>query len=196
MLIPKVEAASKDIREKAISTLVLGFSADPVARFFFADPVQYLGAGRRFLEAFGGRAFDHGTAYVADDCRAVALWLPPGISPDEETMGALAEEEVKRRPEVADALAGVFEGMAKYHPHEPHWYLPAIAADPQWTGKGLGAALMKHALARCDKDGLIAYLESSNPRNISFYERHGFRIMGEIRSADAPVVTPMQRQPQ
>jgi ribosomal protein S18 acetylase RimI-like enzyme len=193
---PKVEAASKELREKAMSTLVLGFSSDPVARFFFADPAQYLSAGLRFLEAFGGRAFDHGTAYVADDCRAVALWLPPGVSPDEETMGAIAEEQIKRRPEIAAAAQGLFDGMAKYHPHEPHWYLPLIAADPHWIGQGLGAALMKHALARCDRDGVIAYLESSNPRNISLYERHGFRAIGEIRSGEAPVMTPMLRAPQ
>lgn len=196
MLMPNVETASKDKREKAMSTLVLGFSADPIARFFFADPVRYLTTGRRFLDAFGGRAFDHGTAFVANDCRAVALWLPPGVSPDEETMGAISEEEIALRPEMAEAAAGLFEGMAKYHPHEPHWYLPLIAADPSAMGQGLGAALMKHVLARCDQDGVVAYLESSNPRNISLYERHGFRIMGEIKSAGAPVMTPMLRQPQ
>jgi ribosomal protein S18 acetylase RimI-like enzyme len=196
MLMPKVEVASKNQRSKAMSTILLGFAADPVARFFFADPAQYLSAGPRFMEAFGGRAFDHGTAYVAEDCRAVALWLPPGVSPDEETMGAIAEEQIKLRPEIAATAEGVFEGMARYHPHEPHWYLPLIAADPNWIGRGLGAALMKHALARCDQDGVIAYLESSNPRNISLYERHGFRIIGEIRSGDAPVLTPMLRQPQ
>jgi len=194
MLMPKVETASSDVREKAMSTLLLGFAADPVARFLFADPARYLSACRRFMDAFGGRAFDHGTAFVADGCRAVALWLPPGVPPDEETMGAISEEEIGLRPEIAEAATGLFEGMAKYHPHEPHWYLPLIAADPSRTGQGLGAALMKHVLARCDKDGVIAYLESSNPRNISLYERHGFRIMGEIQSANAPVMTPMLRE--
>jgi ribosomal protein S18 acetylase RimI-like enzyme len=196
MLVPKVEAASKELRKKAMSTLLLGFSADPIARFFFPDPAQYLSACLRFMEAFGGRAFDHGTAYVVEDCRAVALWLPPGVSPDEETMGAIADEQIELRPEMAASAAGLFEGMAKYHPHEPHWYLPLIAADPNWMGQGFGAALMKHALARCDADGVIAYLESSNPRNISLYERHGFRIIGEIKSGDAPIMTPMLRRPQ
>ena len=60
--------------------------------------------------------------------------------------------------------------MAEHHPHEPHWYLPLIAADPNWIGQGLGALLMKHALRRCDVEGVAAYLESSNPRNISFYQ--------------------------
>lgn len=52
---------------------------------------------------------------------------------------------------------------------------------------------MKKALLRCDEEGLPAYLESSNPRNIRLYQRHGFEVMGEIQSGNSPVVTPMFR---
>jgi hypothetical protein len=41
----------------------------------------------------------------------------------------------------------------------------------------------------------LAYLESSNPRNIPLYQRHGFEAMGEIQVGAAPVVTPMIREP-
>ncbi len=41
MLMPKVKAASKHQREKAMSTLLLGFAADPIARFFFADSARW-----------------------------------------------------------------------------------------------------------------------------------------------------------
>ena len=68
-----------------------------------------------------------------------------------------------------------------------------FAADPNWIGQGLGALLMKHALRRCDEEGIAAYLESTNPRNISLYERHCFRIMGKIQSGTSPVMTPMLR---
>ena len=61
------------------------------------------------------------------------------------------------------------------------------------TAAGLGTVLMKHALRRCDEEGVPAYLESSNPRNISFYERHGFKIVGRIQSGSSPVLTPMLR---
>jgi ribosomal protein S18 acetylase RimI-like enzyme len=84
--------------------------------------------------------------------------------------------------------------VAKHRLHEAHWYLPLIAADPHWTGQGLGALLMKHALRRCDEEGIAAYLESSNPRNISFYERHGFEIIGEIQHGSSPTMTPMLRR--
>ena len=40
-----------------------------------------------------------------------------------------------------------------------------------------------------------AYLESSNPRNISLYLRHGFVDTGEITAADGPSLIPMWREP-
>ena len=106
-------------------------------------------------------------------------------------MSAVMEQTL--RPEIAADIGAVMEGMAEHHPREPHWYLPLVAADPNWIGQGLGALLMKHALRRCDEEGVAAYLESSNPRNISFYERHGFKIIGRIQSGSSPVLAPMLR---
>lgn len=192
-LMPDITTASAGDRERAFKTLVLGFAADPIARWIWPEPERYLTQMPRFAEAFGGRAFENETAYMTEDCRAIALWLPPGVEPDGEAMEAILGEAM--RPDVAEDVEGFLEGMAAHHPHEPHWYLPLIAADPNWINRGLGAALMKHALRKCDQDGLPAYLESSNPRNISLYERHGFTAIGEIQSGASPVMTPMLRRP-
>ncbi|MEW6149322.1 MAG: N-acetyltransferase, partial [Pseudomonadota bacterium] len=43
------------------------------------------------------------------------------------------------------------------------------------------------------EEGIAAYLESSNPRNISLYKRHGFKIIGEIQHGTSPTMTPMLR---
>jgi ribosomal protein S18 acetylase RimI-like enzyme len=95
--------------------------------------------------------------------------------------------------QLEDARA-LFPQMEHYHPHEPHWYLPLIGVDPVQQGNGLGDALMAHALARCDQDRVPAYLESSNPRNISLYRRHGFEPLGEIRAGSSPPLVPMLRR--
>jgi len=76
-----------------------------------------------------------------------------------------------------------------------HGYLPLIGVEPNAQGRGLGAALMGVALARCDREGTLAYLESSNPRNVSLYRRGGFEETDEIKVGAGPVVTPMVRQP-
>lgn len=133
-----------------------------------------------------------GTAYFAEGYAGAALWLPPGIHPDEQTMIELVE---KMAPEAIKAdMFTIFELMDKFHPKEPHWYLPMIGVDPTRQGNGVGSSLMKHSLEICDRDNLIAYLESSNPRNISLYERYGFKVIGEIQSGSSPVVRPMLRE--
>ena len=144
------------------------------------------------VRAFGSRAFSNGSAFCTDDYAGTALWLPPGVEADEEGLGAVIESTV------AGALRAetdaIFERMAGFHPDEPHWYLPLIGVDPAHQGEGLGEALMAHALARCDRDHAPAYLESSNPRNIPFYERHGFETLGSIQVGSSPTLVPMLRR--
>jgi ribosomal protein S18 acetylase RimI-like enzyme len=64
------------------------------------------------------------------------------------------------------------------HPKEPpHWYLGFLGTVPARQGQGHGAALLREVLER---EGGPAYLESSNPRNIGLYRRHGFEIVEEL----------------
>ena len=91
--------------------------------------------------------------------------------------------------------AGILEQMEAAHPKGPHWHLAFIGVDPAHQGRGIGAALLRHTLARVDEDHLPSYLESSNPANISLYRRHGFEVVREIRVGGAPLVTPMIRDP-
>jgi GNAT superfamily N-acetyltransferase len=142
---------------------------------------------------FSGSCFKLGTAYVTEDFCGTALWLPPGVQPNGEAVEKIFRETAKR--EHLDDLLATFEKMDQSHPRESHWYLPQIGVEPNAQGKGLGAELMRHALARCDRDGALAYLEASKPENIPFYERHGFEVTGEIQVGSAPLVTPMLRRP-
>lgn len=178
-------------KARLLQTIVLGFSADPMARWASPDPAVYLDRRDAFFDAMGGAAFDHGTAFVADDGAAVATWLPPGVAADGDRMSAImAEQTPESRMGEMNAL---FAKMEEFHLSEPHWYLPLIAADPARQGCGLGIALMEAAIARIDADGRPAYLESSNPRNIPLYERFGFERIGEIKTETSPVLTPMLR---
>jgi ribosomal protein S18 acetylase RimI-like enzyme len=187
----RITVGRPEDKARLMQTIVLGFSADPMARWASPDPAVYLDRRAEFFDAMGGAAFDHDTAFVADDGAAVATWLPPGVEADGERMSAIMAEQTPegRRGEM-DAL---FARMEEFHLAEPHWYLPLIAADPARQGQGLGTALMQAAIARIDADGRPAYLESSNPRNIPLYERFGFKIIGEIKTETSPVLTPMVR---
>jgi GNAT superfamily N-acetyltransferase len=175
----------------AIDTIVLAFAADPVARWTWPDSHQYLTTMPNLVRAFGGNAFAHGTAYCTNDCAGAALWLPPGVHPEDETLDVIMQTTVSTSNR--DEVFSMFEQMARYHPGEPHWYLPLIGVDPAHQGKGHGDALMLYALQSCDRDHLPAYLESTNPRNISLYRRHGFEPLGTIQVGGSPPLVPMLR---
>lgn len=186
-----VRTATEADREAVLDTFVLSFGADPCARYLLPKPQDYLAGWRRFVMGLGGRALDHRTAFVTPDSAAAAFWLPPGVESDADALGALIESAVA--DEKKAVLGQVVEKMAEFHPHEPHWYLAVVGADPSRQGQGLGSALIKEGLRQCDEQGLPAYLESSNPRNIALYERHGFEVIGVIQPDDFPGLYPMLR---
>lgn len=175
----------------AIRVLTLAFSTDAAVRYMFPTASAYLAAFPRLAAAMGGAALEAGTAWLADGEAAAALWLPPGLSPDGDAIGAVVAEFAPM--ERLEVLMQVGELIDHFHPKEPHWYLPMIGVDPLRQGRGYGSALMKAALRRVDEAGLPAYLESSSPRNVPLYERHGFEIIGEIKPGDHPGLTPMLR---
>ena len=59
-------------------------------------------------------------------------------------------------------------------------HLLAIGTLASEQGKGGGGALMRAAIEELDADGYYGgyYLESSNPRNVPFYERNHFTSLG------------------
>ncbi len=187
-----VETATAADEAAVLATLTLAFSSDPATRWTWPGAKAYLAAFPRFAKAFGGAAFGLGSAHRIGLAGA-ALWLPPGAGSDEAALDALMESTAD--PQTAVDGPQIMRQMASYHPKEPHWYLPLIGIDPARQGKGLGGALMRHATDICDRDGVLAYLESSNPRNIPLYERHGFEILGTIQAGGSPVITPMLRKP-
>ena len=189
----KIDVSPTIDEDRAIATITMAFSNDPVGRWFLPDPHRYLTYWPPLVKAFGGAAFAAGTADSVDDCAGVALWLPPGVGPDEEAMGALASEVV---PAADQEEVFAFMGQQdEFHPTEPHWYLPLIGVDVSRQGRGYGSMLLRHAAERCDRDGLLAHLEATSPRNKALYERHGFEAVGVIQAGQSPPMWPMQRKP-
>jgi GNAT superfamily N-acetyltransferase len=176
---------------QAIATVVSAFAADPVERWLYPSDHEYELHFPSFSAAFAGRAFESGTAWALDGHAAVALWLGPGVEADEEVIGGVLAETVAE--EKHEELFFVLGEMAEVHPADPHWYLPWLAVRPQRQGGGLGARLLAHCLAKVDESGLPAFLETPNPRNVGFYERHGFEVVAVTEAPSCPPLTSMLR---
>ena len=184
-------SSSADEFDRTISSLVAAFVADPFIRWLFPDAKQYLTYFPQVLKYFAGAAFEHDSAYRSDDFKAAALWLPPYVEPDEESLGRVMEEGVDSK--LHEQAFAVLEQVGTSHPDVPHWYLPAIGVEPMMQRKGYGSVLMDKGISVCDEQNIAAYLESTNPENIPLYQRFGFEVVGEIQIGSSPIITRMLR---
>jgi GNAT superfamily N-acetyltransferase len=189
-----VEVIEVAERQRGVATLTLAFAADPIMRWVWPDANRYATYWPRIAEAYGGRAFDQGTAHELDDFAAVALWLPPGVEPDEATFEELIVDSVD--DQILPDLNVVLRQMGELQPRSEHWYLPLIGVDPIAQGQGLGSTLLRYGLAMCDDAGLPAYLEATGPRNRVLYERLGFRVVELIQAGSSPPMWAMFREPE
>jgi ribosomal protein S18 acetylase RimI-like enzyme len=72
-----------------------------------------------------------------------------------------------------------------------------LGVHPDHQGRGFGSHLMRPVLERCDSERIPAYLETDSERNVTLYERHGFRTRSkENLPGGGPPVWFMWREPQ
>jgi ribosomal protein S18 acetylase RimI-like enzyme len=96
------------------------------------------------------------------------------------------------------ALLRAFEHLDELHERHapgPHQYLHVIGVASQHHGRGIGHSLLKPALRRFDREGQAAYLETFKTKNVSFYEKLGFRTVGRVEFAPLPPGWLMLREP-
>jgi hypothetical protein len=115
---PSIKTAKSSDQDQVVATIVLAFSSDPAVRWAYPDPHQFLSSFPDFVRAFGGRAFEHGTAHYVSNFTGAALWLPPGVLPDEDALGSLLLRTVSERRR--EEVLAVLDQMGSYHPTEPH----------------------------------------------------------------------------
>lgn len=177
--------------DRVVVDLTAAFEADPPVRWMYPEQTEYLRHFPTFLRAFGGVAMREGTFEATEG--GAALWVSPGSAPDDEAIMAVVEASVPASRH--EDVFAVFEAMGHAHPAEPHWYLPVMGVVPERQGQGLGTALMRPVLERCDATGVMAYLEATTERSRALYSRLGFEQMDTIRVADCPPIHPMVRHP-
>lgn len=172
----EVRLAVPGDRTRVTDTLVAAFAGDPVLRYLFPGDAEYPLGAAEFFGALFDKRVAAGTAWVADDGRAVALWDGADATGSSD-LGGLDPAVRARLAEYDDAVHAAL-------PSEPFWYLGVLGTHPDSAGKGWGRALMSAGIAAAGN--LPCLLETSNPANVGFYGRSGWQVAGEI---DQPVPT-------
>jgi GNAT superfamily N-acetyltransferase len=136
--------------------------------------------------------------WTTAELSSAAVWMPPGGLRTTPTQ-AFARVRCVLHPRLIarlPLLASASMMVQRRHPRTPpHWYLSLLGTDPGTRGKGLGSAVLKPVLDRCDAEGIGVHLESAKERNIDFYARCGFRLTGSLRLPRGPRMWLMWREP-
>ena len=197
-----VRAARRDEAALLGEVLADAFAEDPV--FAWLIPPQLRGRDNRMHTFFTSmsRGYLRGgkPCYLTGDASAAALWAAPGA-----WAMPLSQVILEAAPNGLAFRRGLFRALRTQaqieHLHAgqspPHWYLGYLGARRGRQGQGLGTQLLREVLACADTDGVPAYLESSNERNLPLYERNGFRVIGELQAlGHGPAIWRMWREPQ
>ena len=106
-----------------------------------------------FATAIRGNLHHGNTEVVVtgDHVLGCAIWLAPGTwrPPLRRQLMALPSVVFRLRSRLGVASI-TYGALLAAHPHRPHWYLSGIGTDPPVQGSGVGGALMRSRLARCD----------------------------------------------
>ncbi|MEU4220701.1 GNAT family N-acetyltransferase [Actinoplanes sp. NPDC026623] len=133
------------------------------------------------------------------DVEAVAELRAVVLRADLERLGRYDEHRVRQR--LRDGfepghtrvieVGGAFAGCVSLRPAaDAHW-LEHFYLAPHLQGSGIGTAVLRSLLERCDRDGIrvrLNVLRGSPARRL--YERHGFTLVSED-----PVDVFMLREP-
>lgn len=171
------------------------FRDDPFNRWLFGT---YAGIRGVFIPLARHVYVPNGFSYRLGD-EGAAMWMLPG---GDDRIGFWAMQKLRFNAvfRASRGAIGRIEhtvaAMEAAHPRFAHAYLFTIGVRPGAQGKGLGRRLMLPVLAACDRAGLPAYLENSNPQNHGFYRSCGFEHVQWIEPVPgAPPLEAMLRQP-
>ncbi|MEO3750094.1 GNAT family N-acetyltransferase [Streptomyces sp. B6B3] len=135
----------------------------------------------------------------AADVEAVAELRAVVLRADLERLGRYDEYRVRQRLRDGFAPAhtwviearGAFAGCVALRPAEDAHWLEHFYLAPELQGRGIGAAVLRRLLERCDRAGTVVrlnVLRGSPARRL--YERHGF-----VFEAEDPVDVFLVREP-
>jgi ribosomal protein S18 acetylase RimI-like enzyme len=83
--------------------------------------------------------------------------------------------------------------MRSEHVTHPHMYLWFLGVHPDHHGRGTGRALLADLHARSAELAVPTFLETGSPENVSFYERLGYEVLGQIEMPSGTTMWRMER---
>ncbi len=174
-----IRLATSADRDRVIRTVAQAFHEDPAFRHFFADPALFEEEAAYFVGTLFDIRVKLGSVWVSHGGDAAALWVPPSGSPPADMSGLSSASQVR--------LAAYDSAIHRSLPDTSHWYLGMLASAPHRRGQGLASHLARSGIDAARTGGVPAVLETTNPSNVTLYQRNGWAVYRHL--ADAPIPT-------
>jgi len=71
--------------------------------------------------------------------------------------------------------------LKQLHPKTNYCHLWFIGVKNEAQGNGIGTKMISYLKQKCQEKSLPIYLETSNPDNLKFYEKNGFKLYKTIK---------------
>ncbi|MBN2238876.1 MAG: GNAT family N-acetyltransferase [Dehalococcoidales bacterium] len=171
---------------KAIESLSRAFFEYPLLRYFYPDEDRRRKNTRLFMEMAVFLGLKHGEVYTtSEDFEGVSIWLPPGKFPI-SGMGTLravplrvffgmARSDFWKMKDVGTHIDEVHSRLVPFK----HAYLQTLGVAPEYQGKGFSGKLVRPVLSQIDIEGLPAFVETMDRKNVDIYRRFGFELIDE-----------------
>jgi GNAT superfamily N-acetyltransferase len=177
----------------AAQALTNAFMEDPLQQYVFPDEAVRKSRSIPHFEAVLRYGVLFGEVYTTKDHSGAVVWLRPGetlVTPEKARKSGLASLPITIGGAEFTRFISVLEFADQFHKQDmpaPHWYTMVIGVDPKLQGKGYGTSLLSPILKDAEKNNTPVYLETAQPKNISFYQHMGFDLIREVEEPTSQV---------
>jgi ribosomal protein S18 acetylase RimI-like enzyme len=169
--------------DAAARALGRAFYDDPLMTYLMPSDAKRTANMTHVMRSALRMALPEDEIYTTDAPEGAALFLPPGRSkvPLSRVLRVVLPEAWRFGIGSLRRYMAVTDEFEHKHPAGDHWYLMTLGVDPDCQGQGLGGAMMSGILKRAEAAGTTVYLETNKPRNVVFYQKHGFKVVEHFR---------------
>jgi GNAT superfamily N-acetyltransferase len=174
-----------DQHKQACEVLARAFHNDPLWKYLVPDETRRAQALSLSMNILVRYSLLYGKIYTTPTLDGVACWLPPSeTTPSFSRLVRIGIRSVpfqlgwtgfRRYLAIENYCGEVHKSIVP----GTHWYLWGLGVMPSLQGLGIGGMLMQPVLALAEIDRLSCYLETMNEKNVSFYEKHGFKVVSD-----------------
>jgi GNAT superfamily N-acetyltransferase len=170
----------------AAKALTNAFFEDPLQQYVFPDEAERKERSIPHFSAVLQYGLLFGEVYTVNNSEGAVVWLKPGetvLTPEKARQSGLSDLPQTIGEAPFNRFISVLDYADQFHKQdmkEAHWYTMVLGIDPAYQGKGYGSALLSPILNEAKIKNIPVYLETLQPKNVSFYKHMGFELIREV----------------